>query len=314
MGNNVSKGRVGGKKWILAVDPFSDLDVSRAITFAKNLAEQSGARLRGVYVLAPESLNWTGEFSGPWMNRYLPFAKEKASQVSQKFGVEIDVVPCQASGLRPSVRALVKHAKRWRADMILLSTHARTGVERWTLGSYAETLILSSTIPVMVINPTHTLPSVIKKILVPTDLSRKSERFVVSLTNFAKTTGAKVELFYKQSDPLDPMIQQGVYAVGGGWVSVQSYLDTEIDDRKKQLQKLCKALEAKGVKASISFGDPTSSLVESINKCAKDQKVDMIALLTQAGPLEAAVLGSVARGLVRSSPIPVLIKGGGPRG
>lgn len=308
MRQNASTNAIDGQKWLVAIDPFSDLDISRVITFVKGLAEQSSARLRGVYVLAPESLNWTGEFSGPWMNRYLPFAQEKAREVSKKFGVEIDVVPCQDAGLRPSVRALVKHAKRWRADLILLSTHARSGIERWTLGSYAETLILASTIPVLVVNPNNRLPERVNKILVPTDLSRKSERFVISLGAFAKAASAELDLFYKQPDPLDPMIQQGVYAVGGGWVSVQSYLDTEITERRKQLEKLRAAVEATGVTADTSIGETSGSLIQSINDCAKQKNVDMIALLTQSGPLEAAVLGSVARELVRSSTIPVLIR------
>ncbi len=308
MGNNVTSGSQAGQKWLFAIDPFSDLDITRVIDFAKVSAAQAQAHLRGVYILAPESLNWTGEFSGPWMDRYLPFAREKAKEIGRKFSVEIDVVPCTESGLRPSVKALVSHAKDYGADLILLSTHARSGIERWTLGSYAETLILSSSVPVMVINPQHELPKSVKNILVPTDLSEESERFIMGVGAFAKNGGAALTLFYKQPDPLDPMIQQGVYAVGGGWVSVQSYLDSELGERKKQLDRIQKSLAAAGVRADVCLNATNVSLIEAINKCAEDKNCDVIALLTQSGPLEAAVLGSVARGLVRSSHVPVYIR------
>ncbi len=308
MGNNVTSGSQSGQKWLFAIDPFSDLDIKRVIDFAKASAGQVKAHLRGVYILAPESLNWTGEFSGPWLDRYLPFAREKAKEVGQKYSVEIDVVACSESGLRPSVKALETHAKNQGADLILLSTHARSGIERWTLGSYAETLILSSSIPVMVINPQHELPKNVNNILVPTDLSEESERFIMAVGTFAKGAGAGLTLFYKQPDPLDPMIQQGVYAVGGGWVSVQSYLDSELGERRKQLERLQTTLGAAGVRAEISLSASNGSLIEAINKCAADKKADVIALLTHSGPLEAAVLGSVARGLVRSSHVPVYIR------
>lgn len=308
MGNNVTSTESDGQKWLFAIDPFSDLDIARVIAFAKVSAAQAGADLRGVYVLAPESLNWTGEFSGPWMDRYLPFAREKAKEVGAKNAVEIDVVPCSESGLRPSVRALVNHAKDYKADLILLSTHARSGIERWTLGSYAETLILSSTVPVMVINPQHELPKTVKNILVPTDLSEDSGKFVLSIGAWAKAAGAELTLFYKQPDPLDPMIQQGVYAVGGGWVSVQSYLDSELGERRKQLERLQKDLGDMGVRANVSLNATNVSLIEAINKCASEKKADVVAILTKSGPMEAAILGSVARGLVRSSHVPVYIR------
>lgn len=308
MGTNVTLNDARGKNWLVAIDPFSDLDLTRVITFVKNLADKSGANLRGAYVLAPESLNWTGEFSGPWIERYLPFAQKKAQAVSEKFGVKIDVIPCQEAGLRPSVATLVSYAKNLHTDLILLSTHGRTGIERWTLGSYAETLILASDIPVIVANPTHPLPQDVKRIFVPTDLSGMSERFILSMTGFAQAAGADMDLFYKQPDPLDPMIQQGVYAVGGGWVSVQSYLEGEVSERQKQLEKLVKAVEERGVKADFSIDKTGAPLIEAINKSAAARRADVVALLTQSGPFEAAVLGSVARGLVRSSSIPVLIR------
>lgn len=308
MGNNVTSAVSAGQKWLFAIDPFSDLDISRVIGFAKVSAGQAQANLRGVYVLAPESLNWTGEFSGPWMDRYLPLAKQKAQEVGQRNGVEIDVVSCSESGLRPSVKALVTHAKDYKANLILLSTHARSGIERWTLGSYAETLILSSSVPVMVINPQHELPKSMKNILVPTDLSDESEKFVMAVGAWAKTAGSELTLFYKQPDPLDPMIQQGVYAVGGGWVSVQSYLDSELGERRKQLEKLQKNLADMGVRSHVNLSTANVSLIEAINKSAGETKADVIAVLTKSGPMEAAILGSVARGLVRSSQVPVYIR------
>jgi nucleotide-binding universal stress UspA family protein len=44
------------------------------------------------------------------------------------------------TSVRQEVRELVAYAKRSGADLIVISSHGRTGAERWLLGSFAETL------------------------------------------------------------------------------------------------------------------------------------------------------------------------------
>ncbi len=304
---NVSKPKSPGPKWVLAVDLFSDLDFSKVARFATQFASQVGAEVEGAYVLAPESLNWTGEFSGPWIKRYKPLTEAKAREVEPRIGVPIQVVPCKESSVRASVKALIRHARKQKANCIVISTHARRGLERLTLGSYAETLILMSPIPVLVINPSQELPRRVNRILIPTDLSRKSERFVLSMAPLAKAANAFVDVLYKVPDPIDPLIQQGVYAVGGGWVSVQSYIEMETKERQEQQERLCAQLHRKGVRANCQVESSPLSLVETINNAAKNNGADLIAVLTQSGPVGAVILGSVARGLVRSAPVPVMI-------
>jgi nucleotide-binding universal stress UspA family protein len=47
--------------------------------------------------------------------------------------------------------AIVEQAKRWRADLIVMGTHGRRGVNRLLLGSNAELVVRNSTIPVLLI-------------------------------------------------------------------------------------------------------------------------------------------------------------------
>lgn len=47
--------------------------------------------------------------------------------------------------------AIVDQAKRWRADLIVMGTHGRRGVNRLLLGSNAELVVRSSTIPVLLV-------------------------------------------------------------------------------------------------------------------------------------------------------------------
>jgi nucleotide-binding universal stress UspA family protein len=304
----VSSRKRVGKKWLLAVDPFGDFDIAPIRDFIVPLAEASDAHVYAAYVLAPAALNWTGDFSGPWMKRYKPLASARLAEMFPSSVIEPTVIPCHSGGVRASVKAMVTFAQKVKAECIVISTHARSGLERWTMGSFAETLILASKIPVLVINPTHNLPHGLQRILVPTDLSKRSEKYALEVADWAKIFGAELIFFYKQPDPLDPIVQQGVYSLGGGWVSVQNYLEEEVGQMRKRLERLEATVKKKGVRARSLFDTSALSLIDSINQAAEEHEADLTTVLTESGPWTAALLGSVARGLVRTSPVPVLVK------
>jgi nucleotide-binding universal stress UspA family protein len=44
---------------------------------------------------------------------------------------------------------IVREAKRWRADLIVMGTHGRRGVTRLALGSDAEQVVRRSPVPVL---------------------------------------------------------------------------------------------------------------------------------------------------------------------
>lgn len=305
---NVSSAKSNGKKWVLAVDPYSDLKIEPLLKLVKPLAEQSGAKLHALYVLAPAALNWNGEFSGPWMTKYRPMAEAKLEEYIQDKDVTRQVVACKNAGQAESINCLIRHVSKLKADRLVISTHSRTGLERMAMGSFTEMVILTSKTPVLVVNPNHKLPATVRKILVPTDLSKKNAKFIDGVADYAKRISAGLVLFHKQPDPLDPIIQQGVYSLGGGWVSVQSYIDDEMSNRDKQIGKIEEKIRSKDVAVSHVLDSSSDGLIDSINKAAASSGADMISVLTQSEGWSAALLGSVARGLVRTSDLPILVQ------
>jgi len=306
-GKSVSSRRKNGTAWIMAVDPFSGFDLEPTWHLVHSLSSQFDAKVQAAYVLAPTSMNWTGDFSGPWMKKYMPIAEAKLAEVLPD-DVPQSVIPCKSPGLQAAVQALVNFAEKEDAQYLVITTHARKGLERLAMGSFAESVILTSKIPVLVINPTHKVPKTVRKILVPTDLSKKSEKFLTAIGDYAKSLHAEIVLFHKQPDPLDPIIQQGVYSLGGGWVSVQNYIDEEFVQKNQQVQKFEALLRKRDINVSHVFDTSPEGLIESIERAAKDSGADMVSVLTQTGTWGAALLGSVAQGLVRNSTLPVLVR------
>lgn len=297
-----------GKIWVVAVNPFTDLDLQTLWHHIKPLAESAGARLIAAYVLAPASLNWTGDFSGPWMKKYLPLSVAKLDEAVPIETIEKRVIPCRDPGMRSASKALDSFARRKKAECLVVSTHSRKGLERFAMGSFAETLILSAKTPVLIVNPAEKIPHHVKRILLPIDLSPKCQKFAESVAEYAKRFDAEIILYHKQADPLDPIIQQGVYSLGGGWVSVQDYLDTDLEEKNKQIARIEGKIRRHGVKVSHVFDSSPGALIDSIERAAEEKDADMVSVLTQSGEWSALLLGSVARGLVRHSHIPVLVR------
>lgn len=52
---------------------------------------------------------------------------------------------------QPVAAQLLAYAKRWSAEAIVLSTHGRSGLSRWMLGSIAEQIVRGATAPVLLV-------------------------------------------------------------------------------------------------------------------------------------------------------------------
>lgn len=304
----VSSAKARGKICLIAVEPFQSAGLQPLVKLAKSFSESLRAHVEAAYVLAPASMNWTGDFSGPWVKRYLPIAKAKLKEVLPSEVAGQHVLVCKAAGQRAAVKTLVQFAQRKKVGCLVIATHQRSSLERWALGSFAESLILVANVPVLVVNPTQTLSSAVRKILMPVDLGPRCEKSVAVVAAMAKTLKAEVVLYHRQDDPLAPIVQQGVYTLGGGWMSLQSYGEDEHYAKTKRLEKLVAILQRSQVKASHVLDSAPGGLVEGIQRAAKDSGADLISIFTQAGAVGAVVLGSVARGLVRSSAVPILVQ------
>src|SRR5690606_22476290 len=102
-----------------------------------------------------------------------------------------------------SVKALVNFASKKNADLIVCATRAKKGLDRFLLGSFAESLMLQSTIPNLFINPFVTGGVQFKRILYSTDFSKQSKSVWKDFVAFAKTISAELVLFHSVQDPLN---------------------------------------------------------------------------------------------------------------
>jgi nucleotide-binding universal stress UspA family protein len=74
----------------------------------------------------------------------------RASNAARAAGARPQTVLVEDFGGRVA-DAIVKQAKRWRADLIVMGTHGRRGVKRALLGSDADLVVRYSPVPVLLI-------------------------------------------------------------------------------------------------------------------------------------------------------------------
>ncbi len=142
------------KRVLVAVDgsPTSNAGLEEALKLAKD----QGAAIGLLHVVdelgivsAPEGLI----NSGPMIEALLQGGEQimkRLAALVRKRGFEPETRIVEAIGTRVA-DVIVQHAKRWRADIIVMGTHGRRGINRMFMGSDAELVVRTAPVPVLLV-------------------------------------------------------------------------------------------------------------------------------------------------------------------
>jgi nucleotide-binding universal stress UspA family protein len=133
-----------------------------ALNHAVQLAKDQRARLRIAHVVEVLGLTYTASMAGGYpfdATTVLESLRESASKLLQEAeakarSADIEVETVLLEDDDPTARvasAISKEADRWEADLIVLGTHGRRGFDRLLLGSVAETLVRTATLPLLLV-------------------------------------------------------------------------------------------------------------------------------------------------------------------
>jgi nucleotide-binding universal stress UspA family protein len=75
----------------------------------------------------------------------------RAAQTALAKGVKAQTALVESRGLRVS-DTIVREAKRWRADIIVMGTHGRRGMNRLIMGSDADLVVRYAGVPVLLVH------------------------------------------------------------------------------------------------------------------------------------------------------------------
>ncbi len=143
------------KRILVPVDgsPTSNAGLREAIDLAKG----QEASLQLVHVVDYHYLVMTGLEAGAYIDDLMASLVhsgrrilKRAEELVRKNGVPVTTVLLE-SPAGPAADAIVRQAKKWKADLIVIGTHGRRGVRRMLMGSDAEQTVRNSPVPVMLV-------------------------------------------------------------------------------------------------------------------------------------------------------------------
>ncbi len=204
-----------------------------------------------------------------------------------------------------AAESILSVAAEERATLIAMTTHGRTGMQRWIFGSVAEKVVRASEIPVLAVRSFAPMPAsgakLFQKILVPIDGGNASPQVLPFVASLARRLGSVVELvFVKETLHYPPGAFAGAL---GGPVPVDW---PQGPDPAAKLAEAAEKLEKQGIKTVTltTGGDPASALLE----LAAQRGTDLIAMTTHGHTgVTRWMLGSVTEKMLRAATVPMLI-------
>ncbi|MFT3717267.1 universal stress protein [Pseudorhodoferax sp.] len=133
-----------------------------ALDEAAALARLSGARVHLLHIV--DAMEHITGFEPPAVHigdirpRFLKAGRElldRAAQALQAQGIASETTLVESAGERVS-ELIAAHAARIGADLVVLGTHGRRGVERLLIGSDAEQLARIAPVPVLLVRERRT--------------------------------------------------------------------------------------------------------------------------------------------------------------
>ncbi|HXU94754.1 MAG TPA: universal stress protein [Gallionella sp.] len=148
------------KRIVVAVDgsPTSELALDEAI----KLAGEGKSQLLLLHVSEDVTLAWSG---GDWMVAMPPVVSpEMFEEMGQKIlthaqekvrnaGLDAELRRVNDDGRRIG-NIIAQEAQDWQADLLVIGTHGRKGLDRFLLGSVAEGVMRAATVPVLLVRGT----------------------------------------------------------------------------------------------------------------------------------------------------------------
>jgi nucleotide-binding universal stress UspA family protein len=211
-----------------------------------------------------------------------------------------------AEGIRVETRilsgtvpgTLAEYAAESGASLMVVSTHGRTGLSRWLLGSVSERLLRAAPCPVLIARggSAQGQPA-LQRVLVAVDLSEQSRRALHTAGEIARRSGAELEILYVWAAP---------------FYDASEHFDAELFERIRQSARAeldefvaSAALPAGiAVQSSIESGTPS----ERIGQHLQARTPDLLVLGSHGhGGFRRLMLGSVAEVTVRYAPCAALV-------
>ena len=266
----------------------------RALTPATNIAEAMSAKLTLLRIVPQFAILAADPMLYEEMNRLgdeesISYLRSKADALN--LSIPIDVT----SETGQPADTIIQFAEDHEVDLIMISSHGRSGLNRWVYGSVAERVLRQAPCATAIINArvVRELPQC-TKILVPLDGSDLAERALEPGKQLAAAMG--IDLY---------LLRVTTFAHQMMETSSMKEVSDEIEIREVQEAEeylKSKYSDAPDIHVYFEVDVATGTVAEAIVNYAAEHQIDMIVMSSHGRTgLQRWVYGSVAEKVLRSA-------------
>lgn len=265
-----------------------------AIDGALALAERHDAAVHVIHILDLGELpddaasEATDELSRE-ADRYL------ASVVDARDQISVTPTTAVVESDRAVHQEIVEYANDHDADLIVMGTHGRKGIDQRVLGSTTERTLRVSPVPVLTVYRGAVLDPEFETILVPTDGSDAANVAADHAIDLAAGTDAAVHVIHVVDVAVTSTLDESAAVLAGLEDDGRAAVDAVLERAD--------GAELRSVQASVLSGTPARSILDYTD----EHDVDLVVMGTHGRTgLERYLLGSVTEKVVRLADGPVL--------
>jgi nucleotide-binding universal stress UspA family protein len=281
----------------------------QAVGQAMAISRACGASVDLLFVHEPgpfENVRSDAPGGGEWATQAERYLKALGEELGTSTGARVTHTVLQGD----PARVICDRAAD--VDLIVMTSHGRTGLSRAWLGSVADAVMRHAKTPVLILRPLGGATAhrgeahqVFKHILIPLD--GLSTEIVPPAIALAKCGNARVTLLRI----VQPLPQIAVDA-SVPYLAVSGALDPsatkEISDAaREQIAGIARRLHDDTGLETTSRVIVDSQVATSILAFAEANEIDVIAMSSHTGAVSRLFLGSVADKVARGSEVPVLV-------
>jgi nucleotide-binding universal stress UspA family protein len=271
-----------------------------ALIYAKELASVFNSEIYLVYVCERNDSEYRRT-----VQLYLEKVAEELLRDFTKAGSKATVKPVLLDG-KPAAE-IVQYAQQTRVSMVIITSHGRSSIMPWVMGSTANTVIHTIQNPVLLVrasmfNGKHRPVKLFSKILLPLDGSEVGEAALPYVIEIAQKLRSEVILF--------SVIERGqhVHTIGGQ--DFIRFSEQQVESMKLETDKYLTITNAKlsdsrvNVRSVVREGDAAGEII----KFAQEDNIRLVAMSSHGrSGMRSWVFGSVSNKVLQAGKTSLLL-------
>ncbi len=302
---------------IWAIDAFEDnreLNKNMA-NFVRAIYNTTNADIEPLYLLRENEIIIPTYEVPSWVADHSNTAESLFSEVLADYTLPFlqkpKVIPHTSKSHAGAAQTLADYALKTHTDLIIVGSHGRKGLQRFLLGSFAESLLMQSEVPVCVISSEFRKTKNSNIILYPTEFGEHAKENYRHTLNLAKNMKAEILLLHAIERPIESLFDLNtrprVYNYKGQMLTLEQIVENQIETMSRRAQLWIDWAQKAGVQAHYFIDSSFKPIDELILSAVQKHNADLIVMEAQSGPMGATLLGSLTRSVARKATCPVYV-------